>query len=75
MLGTRSQSKLSGIPYTSKLKETNIPKSAITISDSESFVRYNMFSGLVICQVKERSRTQNIEDSILQIPVDDVVIV
>ena len=47
VLSTESHKEMSGLPNTGKL-ETNIPKSAITISDSESFVRYSMFSGLEV---------------------------
>ena len=45
MLSTESSGDMSGVPNTEE-PETNIPKSAITMSDSGSFVRYNMFSGL-----------------------------
>ena len=49
VFGAKSHGELNGHPNVGELEKTNIPKSAITISESASLVRYNIFSGLVIC--------------------------
>lgn len=64
MLGAESKKKLSGPPHV-KIQGTNIPKSAITISDSESFVRYSMFSGLEVWEIGLRSNTENVAGNAL----------
>jgi hypothetical protein len=51
-----------------------MPKSAMTISDEGSLVRYKMFSGLsIMCRVT-KGDVNRLGSNVLEISVDDVVI-